>query len=116
MPSGSHTASRHVVVERHLGGAGQLVGGALDADVGVDPTPSDGCHRRIAVEAEPGGVSEQMPHRRASRSLGEAQRGIELEHAFLDGDHDRPRDHRLGQRGEPVPALGVADRAIVAAA
>ncbi len=94
-----------VVGEGHVGGVLDGAGGEAEAAVGVDPGRFGSGDRVLALEGVAAGVGEEVPQRAA----GLADGLVEGDDALFDGDEDRPRRHRLGQRGESLDAFGVAD-------
>ena len=113
-PSGSRLEAErladgraHVVGERHLGARARRArrgrrsprssrcGGGPGGAIGT--APSNG---------QPGGVREQVAHRRAGRP----GRLVEVDDALLGGDERRERAHRLRDRGEARPARRASPR------
>src|SRR5580765_3586834 len=69
-------------------------GELLEAGVRVDAPYARARDRLVAVEREPGCVSEQMPDRRAFRP----RRLVQVDDPLLGGDERRERDRRLRDR------------------
>ena len=86
----------HVVGERHLGPRGDVLAEDAEALVGVDAAAPGRRDRHGAVERQPRGVGEQVPHRRAGRP----GRLVEVDDALLGRDERRERADRLRDRRE----------------
>ena len=67
--------------------------------------------RRVALERQPGGVREQVPHRRAGRAGGL----VEVDDPLLRGDEHGDRRRELRHRGPREGPLHVAERGLGAA-
>ena len=75
----------NVVGERHLRPRGDVLAEHAEALVRVDAAAAGRRDRHGAVEREPGGVREQVPHGRARR----AGRLVEIDDTLLGGDERR---------------------------
>ena len=69
----------------------------IEAGVRVDPAATGRGQDRGPLEAEPGGMGEEVADRRARRT----RRLIEVEQPPIGGDQDGRRGHQLGHRRPP---------------
>jgi hypothetical protein len=86
---------REVVRERHLRPRLEEPGGELDPGVRVDPAPARPGDRLLALERQPGGVGEQVAHRRPGWACGL----VEVDRSLLECDEKREPRQELRDGG-----------------
>ena len=102
--SGTSTASRRYVAERHLGARFDVRGERDEPGVGVDPPLARPAERGRHVPREPGRVREQMADRRARRP----GRLVEVDRPLLRGDERGVGDEGLRHRAPAEAVVRVA--------
>src|ERR687891_1656887 len=96
--------------EGHLGPPREVVAEDAERLVRVDPPLARGSDRRLALERKPGGVREEVAHRRSGRPRGL----VEIEDTLFGRDKHGERGDRLRDRGEADHAADVPVRVAAA--